>query len=80
LALTDRFGDHHRFMTRLFLDRIDAPNADIARLDARIEEAMEPFLLTRAIGVTCQTPDTYHTAGLKRLPAPQVPRDPGHPP
>src|SRR6476661_9462666 len=35
-ALTGRFGDHHRFMTRLFLDRIDAHNADIARLDARI--------------------------------------------
>jgi hypothetical protein len=66
LALTGRFGDHHRFMTRLFLDRIDAHNADIARLDARIEEAMKSFLLTRAVGVSCQTPDTYHTAGLKR--------------
>ena len=42
-ALTGRFGEHHRFMTRLFLDRIDAHNADIARLDARIEAAMEPF-------------------------------------
>ena len=28
-ALTGRFGDHHRFMTRLFLDRIDAHNAAI---------------------------------------------------
>jgi transposase len=42
-ALTGRFSDHHRFMTRLFLDRIDAHSADIARLDARIEEAMQPF-------------------------------------
>ena len=42
-ALTGRFGEHHRFMTRLFLDRIDAHNADIARLDARIEAAMGPF-------------------------------------
>jgi transposase len=42
-ALTGRFGDHHRFMTRLFLDRIDAHNADIARLHARIETAMAPF-------------------------------------
>jgi transposase len=42
-ALIGRFGEHHRFMTRLFLDRIDAHNADIARLDARIEAAMEPF-------------------------------------
>lgn len=42
-ALTGRFGDHHRFMTRLYLDRIDAHTADIERLDARIETAMEPF-------------------------------------
>lgn len=48
-ALTGRFGDHHRFMTRLFLDRIDAHNADIARLDARIEAAMEPFLGAREL-------------------------------
>ncbi len=26
-ALTGRFNDHHRFMTRLFLDRIDAHTA-----------------------------------------------------
>jgi transposase len=42
-ALTGRFGEHHRFMTRLFLDRIDAHNADIARLDARIERRWNPF-------------------------------------
>ena len=48
-ALTGRFGEHHRFMTRLFLDRIDAHNADIARLDARIEAAMEPFRSTREL-------------------------------
>jgi len=42
-ALTGRFNDHHAFMTRLFLDRIDAHTADIGRLDERIEEAMEPF-------------------------------------
>jgi transposase len=48
-ALTGRFGEHHRFMTRLFLDRIDGHNADIARLDARIEAAMEPFRGTREL-------------------------------
>jgi transposase len=48
-ALTGRFGEHHRFMTRLFLDRIDAHNADIARLDARIEAAMEPFRSAREL-------------------------------
>ena len=42
-ALTGRFGDHHAFMARLFLDRIDAHSADITRLDERIEAAMEPF-------------------------------------
>jgi len=46
-ALTGRFTDHHAFMTRLFLDRIDAHSADIARLDARIEEAMQPFRAAR---------------------------------
>jgi transposase len=46
-ALTGRFTTHHAFMTRLFLDRIDAHSADIARLDARIEEAMAPFLPAR---------------------------------
>jgi hypothetical protein len=42
-ALTARFSDHHAFMARLFLDRIDAHTADITRLDARIDEAMKPF-------------------------------------
>jgi transposase len=46
-ALTGRFSEHHRFMTRLFLDRIDAHSADIARLDVRIEAAMEPFAPAR---------------------------------
>lgn len=46
-ALTGRFNDHHAFMARLFLDRIDAHTADIGRLDERIEEAMEPFLPAR---------------------------------
>ena len=48
-ALTGRFTEHHAFMTRLFLDRIDAHNADIARLDARIEEAIEPFRWAREL-------------------------------
>ena len=42
-ALRGRFGEHHAFMARLYLDRIDAHSADIARLDARIEEAIAPF-------------------------------------
>ncbi len=42
-ALRGRFNDHHAFMVRLYLDRIDAHAADIARLDGRIEEAIAPF-------------------------------------
>lgn len=34
-------------MTRLFLDRIDAHTADIDRLSARIDEAIEPFRAAR---------------------------------
>ena len=42
-ALRGRFSEHHAFMARLYLDRIDAHSADIARLDARIEEAIAPL-------------------------------------
>ncbi|ARV80704.1 hypothetical protein MINTM008_08510 [Mycobacterium intracellulare] len=48
-ALIGRFSEHHAFMSRLFLDRIDAHTADIGRLDERIEEAMAPFRLTREL-------------------------------
>ena len=42
-ALTGHFSAHHAFMTRLFLDRIDAHTADIDKHSARIDEAMAPF-------------------------------------
>jgi len=48
-ALTGRFNDHHRFLVRLFLDRIDAHTADIGRLTERIEEALVPFRLVREL-------------------------------
>jgi transposase len=51
-ALRGRFNDHHGFMVRLYLDRIDAHEADIARLDARIEEAMAPFRAVRELLVS----------------------------
>ena len=56
-ALTGRFNDHHAFMARLFLDRIDAHTKDLQRVDARIEELMAPFqgarkLLTSIPGVS----------------------------
>lgn len=42
-ALTGRFNAHHAFMAALFLNRIDAHSKDIATLDARIDELMQPF-------------------------------------
>lgn len=63
-ALTGRFNTHHAFMTRLFLDRIDAHTADIARLDERIEAAMEPFhaardLLTSIPGISTTVAEVF---------------------
>ncbi len=42
-ALVGRFADHHAFLLRTLLDRIDATNTTIASLDERIEVEMEPF-------------------------------------
>ncbi len=48
-ALTGRFSSHHRYMTELYLHRIDAHTADIDALSARIEEAIAPFRLAREL-------------------------------
>jgi transposase len=40
-ALTGRVNDHHRFMLSFRLHRIDAADADLALLDARIEDLIE---------------------------------------
>ena len=63
-ALVGRFNEHHAFMARLFLDRIDAHSADIGRLDARIEEAMAPFrpardLLMSIPGFSTKTAEVF---------------------
>ena len=42
-ALTGRFNDHHRFLARLHLSRIEAHTANAAELEAAIEQAMLPF-------------------------------------
>ncbi|MFF4519667.1 IS110 family RNA-guided transposase [Streptomyces mirabilis] len=42
-ALTGNFGEHHAFLCRLHLERIDQLKAAIAGLSARIEEEMHPF-------------------------------------
>jgi len=52
MALEGRFGDHHALMCRLHLDHIDHLEAAIARLDARIEQMMEPFQCWRDLLAT----------------------------
>jgi len=42
-AFTGYFTDHHAFLLRQMLARIDAISADIAALEARIEEDIAPF-------------------------------------
>jgi transposase len=52
MALEGRFGDHHALMCRLHLGHIDHLEAAIARLDARIEQMMEPFQSRRDLLAT----------------------------
>ena len=42
-AFVGRFSDHHAFLLTRMLARIDQASADIADLDARIEEVIAPF-------------------------------------
>jgi transposase len=42
-AFTGHFTDHHAFLLARMLARIDAINADLAALDAKIEEMVLPF-------------------------------------
>ena len=42
-ALTGNFGDHHAFLCRLHLERIDQLTTAIGELSARIEEQIRPF-------------------------------------
>ena len=42
-AFTGHFTDHHRFLLGKMLARIDAIDADIAELEAAIEEMVAPF-------------------------------------
>lgn len=56
-ALKGRFTEHHAFMVRLRLDRIDSISLDIAMLEQRIDQVIEPFrdireLLTTIPGVS----------------------------
>jgi transposase len=42
-ALTGYFEDHHAFLARQMLDRVDAADAAVARLDEQIQTALAPF-------------------------------------
>lgn len=42
-AFTGRFSDHHAFLLRTMLSRVDAITADIASVQERIEEQIAPF-------------------------------------
>jgi transposase len=44
-ALRGNFGEHHAFLCRLHLDRIDQITAAIEQLSTRIEDQMRPFAL-----------------------------------
>jgi len=51
-ALTGRFGDHHAFLARVYLDLIDQHTSAIDGLTGRIEEVIEPFRGARDLIVT----------------------------
>jgi transposase len=42
-ALEGRAEEHHRFLLRLQLGRLDQADSDLALLDARIDEALDPY-------------------------------------
>jgi transposase len=42
-ALTGRFSEHHAFLLRRMLDHVEAQEAEIADLGARIDERIAPF-------------------------------------
>ncbi len=46
-ALTGRFTEHHAFICRMRLDRIDSITERVEQLTNRIEETMEPFRAVR---------------------------------
>ena len=51
-ALTGRFTEHHAFLARLHLDRIDQHAHAVQELTARIEVVIEPFRGVRDLIVT----------------------------
>jgi transposase len=59
-AFVGHFGDHHEFLLRRMLARIDAISADIADLDTRIEAEIAPF--AEAVALLDEIPGVGPTA------------------
>jgi len=59
-AFTGHFTDHHAFLLAKMLSRVDAISADIADIDARIEELITPF--AQAVARLDQIPGVGPTA------------------
>lgn len=49
LALEGKLEEHHRFLLKLQLDRVEAIEADLAALEQRIEEKLQPYAKQMAI-------------------------------
>ena len=49
LALEGRVEEHHRFLLAMQLRRLEVAEADIAGLDERIEEKLEPYRAPHAL-------------------------------
>jgi transposase len=61
-ALEGRVSEHHRFMLKLLLEQIEQYEAQVARLDERIEEVMSPLQKT-ALGMLDEIPGIDRRAG-----------------
>jgi transposase len=52
LALDGRITEHHRYILRMQMERIEALDGDIAELDQRIEQKLEPYVKERDLLLT----------------------------
>lgn len=77
-ALTGNFGDHHAFLARTMLDRIDACTATETRLSEHIDHQIGPFrrrieLLTTIPGISSRVAEVILAeigADIARFPSP----------
>lgn len=78
-AFSGHFTDHHAHLLQIMLDRIDATNADIARVEEWIDELIHPF--DDAVAKFCEIPGVHLRASsvlvaeigvdMSRFPTPQ---------